>query len=158
VTETKNTLGEERQRLGDGMRDPIDVLLRVQTRVRRDDGEEDVVGTAELGYRHGFPLQVTHRSDLVRAEQLEAANVDSTQQDNRNALVDLQNERRDEGHADIDFAGGDGLVDFRCGYFEVLDIIEPLALAGALRRCTGARHRYPEPGSGGSSSSRAAPP
>ena len=78
------------------MRDPIDVLLRVQTRVRRDDGERAVVGTPRFGYRHGFPFQVTHRSDLVRAEQLEAANVDPAQKDDRNALVDLLNERRDE--------------------------------------------------------------
>src|SRR5262245_29063963 len=110
------------------MRDPIDILLRVQTCVRRNDGEEDVVGTAELGYRHGFPFQVTHRSDLVRTEQLEAAYVDPAQQGDRNALVNLQNEGRDEGHADVDFAGGDDLVDFRCGYLEVLDISEPLTL------------------------------
>ena len=40
----------------------------------------------ELGNRHGFPFQVADRADLVRAEQLEAANVDSAQQDDGQPL------------------------------------------------------------------------
>ena len=71
-------------------------------------------------------LQVADRADAVGAEQLEAADVDAAEEHDRVAGVELDDERRDERHADVDLAGREGWVRGRRSIWTYCDLGEPL--------------------------------
>ena len=64
-------------RLGKGMGHPVDILAGVQVHVGCHTREEHVFGRSQRAHRDSFPLEVADRADLLRSEQLEAADVNS---------------------------------------------------------------------------------
>ena len=95
------TVGEELNRVGDRVHDPVDVFLGIEPHVGGHGGEEDVVRGAECWNAHPHPLQVADRTNPLGPEKLEAANVDSRQEDNRQPCIHMDEERCDERHADV---------------------------------------------------------
>src|SRR3989441_12541793 len=107
------------------MCDPVDVLPRVDAHMCCDTGEEDLLEASLKPDRDGLPLQVTDCTDLVSAEQLEATGVNPGQEDDGVPCVYLHNEWCDEGHGNVDLAGGQSSeIAFE---LHVLYVDEPLA-------------------------------
>ena len=65
------------------MRDPLDVLSRVQTDIRGHAAEKDVLRRCQFGNGYRLSLQVVDGADLLSPEEFEAAHVGSCQDDNR---------------------------------------------------------------------------
>jgi len=58
-----------------GVHDPVDVLTRIQTHIRRHAGEEDVCGEPQPTHGDALPLQVTDAAHALGAEEFETADV-----------------------------------------------------------------------------------
>src|SRR5436853_563174 len=73
-------LGEQLGWLRRWAGDPIDVLGRVESDLRRHDAEEGVPGrAAERRDPDALPFQIDDAADAIIAEQLEAAGMEPTQ-------------------------------------------------------------------------------
>src|SRR2546422_4213506 len=107
---------------------PVDVLLGIQAYVCHHTGEEDMVGGAQVGDGHGLPLQVADGANLFGPEQLEAANMDTPQQDYRVPRVHVYDEWRNKRHADLRLARGEDSVLIAPFCLNVSHISEPLPL------------------------------
>jgi hypothetical protein len=110
-----------------GMRDPGDVLAGVQSHIRGHAREEEVVRRAQGGYRNGFSFQVADRPHVVRPEDLVAADMDPSQEDDRLSRVHLDDERCHEGDGEIKLAGGQSLIELVHLDLDVLHLSESLA-------------------------------
>src|SRR5713101_4287140 len=104
-------LGQERYRLGGRMQDPIDVRVGVQAHILCHAGHEEMMITPLLGDSHGLPLQVADGPHPLRPKQLVAADVHAPQEDDRGSRVDLDDELRGKGHADVERTGRQVLVE-----------------------------------------------
>ena len=136
------TVSQELHRLGRGVDDEIDVSLGVYADVGCHGRKEDMVWRTQLGHGDGFALEVTNRVDALGPEQLEASRMYPAEEDERQAGVDRNDEWRNEGHADVDRAGGEaGIYVHR--HLDILDAGETLApqqlFGNVLRRNADAR-------------------
>src|SRR5438128_1936808 len=68
-------LGQELDRLGWRMQDPVDVLVGVKPYILGHTGQEEVMHTLMLRDSDGLPLQVADGMHPLCPEQLEAADV-----------------------------------------------------------------------------------
>src|SRR5262245_9238410 len=97
-------VGKELHRLCSGIKDEVYVLAWVKTNVGSQGGQKNVVRRFRLGDGNRLALQVSNSPDSLSAEQLKTANVYPTQEHDRRVSVDLSDERRNEGHAEIELA------------------------------------------------------
>jgi hypothetical protein len=108
------------------------------------------MGGSQLGDGDRLALEVADRADALGPEELVAADVDPGQENDRRAGIHLHDEGRDERHADVDLAVGEGLVDRGRSELDVLHVAEPLGaqqlLGHVLGRDTDAGNlREPDP-------------
>ena len=96
------SLREEPPALDGGMLDEVHVLARIQPHVGHHAGEEDVLARPELSDRDRLTLQIPDRANAVGPEQLETSNVDTAQERDGGAGVQLDDQRRNEEQGDID--------------------------------------------------------
>src|SRR5499427_288365 len=61
-------LRQEPHRFRRGMHHPLDILLRVQAYVLQDASGESRAGAFKVRDHHGLPLQIPHRTNMVRPE------------------------------------------------------------------------------------------
>jgi len=119
--------------------DPGDVPTWIETHVCRHAGKEDVGRSTQLRDGHGLALEVTDGSDLVRAEQLETADVAPCEDHDRITRRDSHDIRCGEVHRDVDLAGCQGRLNlFGALLGDVLDVGEPFTpqeVFGHVLRC-----------------------
>jgi hypothetical protein len=82
---------------------------------------------SELANGNGLALQVANPVNLIGSEQLEAAAMDSPQDDDRISSIDLGDKRRAKGHADVGLARCYGTERSKT-LLDVFDIGKPVAL------------------------------
>jgi len=58
-----------------GVHDPVDVLTRIQTHIRRHAGDKNVGREPQPTHGDALPFQVTDAAHALGAEELEAADV-----------------------------------------------------------------------------------
>src|SRR5262249_38693711 len=83
------------------VRDEVDVLARVESDVRHHASQVDVLPVPEFGDRNAFPLEIPNRTNPVRPEQLEAADVISGQHGDGITKVHLDDELPGEIETDV---------------------------------------------------------
>ena len=93
------------------MRDQTYVLPEVQAHKRRHASEKDVSAGIQRGHGHGFPLEVADRLDVIGPEQLEAADVESCQDDDGIARLQAEQERGSEMAVEVGLTRGEGGLD-----------------------------------------------
>ncbi len=98
-------LGEEAERLRLRTVDPADVRRWIEPHVCRHARQEGLAAASKRAGGDGLPLQVEDSADLVGPEQLEAADLNPCQKDDRIACIHLDDGRSNELHAEIDMAG-----------------------------------------------------
>ena len=86
-----------------------------------------MVRGAQGGHRDGFPFQVADRPHAIRPENLVAADMDPSQEDDRLSRIHLDDERCHEGDGEIKLAGGQRLIEVVHLDWDVLHLREPLA-------------------------------
>src|SRR5215469_1546223 len=120
------SVGKEPDRPLDGIRYPLDVPPGIQAYVPGHDGEEDVAARRQSSDGDLFIFEVADRPDPLVAEQLEAPDVESRQDDDRIARVQAGQMPSDEPADKIGGPGG-GQVDvvLSAGPLHVLDLREP---------------------------------
>src|SRR5688572_31936806 len=106
------------------MGNDVDILTRVQTNMRRHDGQEDMATASQVGYGDGLSFQVAERADSVDADQLYATWMKTGQDYNWVAVVHLDGERPTEVRYDIHFAGSKSILDG--SGLDILRIRKPL--------------------------------
>jgi hypothetical protein len=87
-----------------------------------------VLGRSQSAHRDGFPLQVGDRADPLRPDQLEAADVQSHERDDRVPCLQRQEKRPAEIRGEVDLARGDGRLLPDALFLDPLYVGEPLAL------------------------------
>src|SRR5262249_19640186 len=75
-----------------------------------------------------FPLEVANSSHTLGAEELKASGVDAAEQHDRNASINLHDERRDERHGNIDLSGREGSMDIGRFNLNVLNVAKAFGL------------------------------
>jgi hypothetical protein len=85
---------------------PRDVLLGIEADVGGHRRDEDVPDALQRPDRDGLALEIPDRADALGPEQLEAADVDSRQEDDGILRVDTQEKRSTERRVEIGLAGG----------------------------------------------------
>jgi hypothetical protein len=111
------------------MRNPGDVLPRIQPHVCHYAGEEGDWAGLQVGDRDRLPFQVTDGAYALRAEQFEAADMHSSQDDNRIRLIQPDDEGCREVRAEVGVAGGERHLEiaYRVG-LDIMHIEESLGL------------------------------
>src|SRR5262249_56243599 len=111
-----------------------------------------MVGRGQLRYGYGFPTEFTNRLDALGPEQLEASGMDPAQEHDRHARVHLNDEGRNEGHADVNLTSREAWVWIGPRRLEILDVGKPFSpeqLFGyVLRRNADARNLHEANGGG----------
>jgi hypothetical protein len=110
------------------MRDDVEIFAGVEAHIRQHGGEKDVPAGIQRGHGDGLALQIADGADLVRPEQLEAADVESREDDEGVPCFQAEEERRGEVPIEVGFAGGEGRLDIGGPRFwEVVYLGEPFA-------------------------------
>jgi hypothetical protein len=129
---------EETRRLRERMGDPDDVRTRIDAHVGQDARGEDVLWLPQAWNGDLLSLEVADRAHALGTEQLEAAGVDTGQDDDRSALVQADDEGAAEVQRQVHLSGGYRLRE-EVPRLErnVLDVGEPLEPKQVLREIQG---------------------
>src|SRR5690349_24507647 len=90
--------------IGPGSNDPVNILARVQTYIRRKHRSEYVVIRSQLRNHHAFTFQVGRGPDAFAADYVDATNMAASQDSQRRTRLDAQNVSRWKREADIRLA------------------------------------------------------
>src|SRR5215467_4817485 len=132
-------ISEETCRFGRVVGEPLDVSSRVETNIGGHAGKENMMSGIEARNSNGFSLEVAHGSNVPNPEELEAPDVDTRQEHNRETGVELDKERRDKCHADVDLAGNERRIGIGSREVHVLHVRETFEPEQLLRNVLGRR-------------------
>ena len=119
------------------MGDPGDVRTRIDAHVGQHARGEDVLWLPQAGDGDLLPLEVADRAHALGAEQLEAAGVNTGQDNDRSALVQADDEWTAEVQRQVYLSGGYRLREEVQRHLDVLDVGEPLEPKQVLREIHG---------------------
>src|SRR6516162_6225143 len=122
------SLGEKLHRLRPGIDHEVDVAFRIHPHVSRHAGEKDVMWRRKTRHGDRLPLEVANSSHSLSAEELKASGVDAAEQHDRNAGINLHDERRDERHGNIDLCGREGGMDIGRFNLNILNVAKAFGL------------------------------
>src|SRR5262245_2188506 len=91
-------------------------------------GEKDVMWRRKTRHGDRLPLEVANSSHTLSAEELKASGVDAAEQHDRNASINLHDERRDERHGNIDLCGREGGMDIGRFNLNILNVAKAFGL------------------------------
>ena len=111
------------------MDDPVDVPSRVQADVRGHGREEHMLGGSDLQHGNSLSLEVTDRTNAVCPKELEAADMEASEDHDRIPGLHANDARRREVVVDVSLARRERFGDSeRARLLDVLDVGESLSL------------------------------